>query len=71
MSVSDHAVVRLDGVEIPLIGVDRQVSLETCDLCGSMALLQDTRYEDGLFICRGCHAIKARYQRHWKRMEPR
>lgn len=33
--VHDHATVKLDGVDIPLIGVPVYGTLEECDLCHS------------------------------------
>ncbi len=51
---SDHATVKINNMDIPLIGIPTMGSQETCDICGNNEVhIQDIEF-DGKFKCPDC-----------------
>lgn len=49
-----HATIRLDGRDIPLIGIPKEAGEEECDVCHQRFKLQDVTFALGKFWCQGC-----------------
>jgi hypothetical protein len=49
-----HATVMIGGAPIPLIGVPREATMETCDICQRGCHLQQVHFNGNLFICDRC-----------------
>lgn len=49
-----YATVRLDGRDIPLIGIPKEAGEEECDACHQRFKLQDVTFALGKFWCQGC-----------------
>lgn len=50
-----HATVRIDDMEIPLIGIPKDEVFETCDKCRKHFHLQDIVLTDTTFLCKICY----------------
>jgi hypothetical protein len=55
--MSKHAIVKLGGYEIPLIGIPMESTLEKCDYCAGKFGLLDIRFLGSKFICQKCERI--------------
>lgn len=49
-----HAEVKRDGYVIPLIGIDPEATVETCELCGKQFGLYDIELIGEQFMCKKC-----------------
>ena len=49
-----HATVRIDNMEIPLIGIPKDEVYEQCDRCKASKHLQDIVLTDSGFLCNVC-----------------
>lgn len=49
-----HATVRIDNMEIPLIGIPNAEVHETCDKCHGQFHLQDIVLTEVGFLCKVC-----------------
>lgn len=49
-----HATVILDGVEIPLISVPTEATLEECDLCHDLFHISVVRWTGTQILCKKC-----------------
>lgn len=50
-----HAVIRIDGFEIPLIGIVPDATQDKCDRCGRTVQFQSLGWTDGKLICDNCN----------------
>ncbi len=55
-----HATVKLDGREIPLIGIKPHYTEEVCDGCRQVLHLGDITLEGAKFLCQSCRTNKRR-----------
>ncbi len=54
MSLKDHACVRIDGQDIPLIGVPPRAGMERCDRCGRWKPIQQVQLVIDDLVCLDC-----------------
>jgi len=58
-----HASVKLDGMEIPLIGIPMAATQEKCDCCRKEFHLQSVALQFcGFFFCPECQMLDPEYQ---------
>lgn len=53
-----HATVKIDNMEIPLIGIPKENVNETCDHCHKSFHIQDIVLTDTQFLCKNCQDEK-------------
>lgn len=51
-----HAIVKLDGKDIPLIGIQPESTQDNCDVCGNLKHISLLEFVDGKLICDDCRA---------------
>lgn len=52
--IMKHATVKIDNMEIPLIGIPKDSSDEICDRCHKSFHIQDIILTDSQFLCKVC-----------------
>lgn len=52
--MSAHATVKIEGADIPLIGVPESATMERCDSCMKLVHISGAHYCEWGFLCDDC-----------------
>lgn len=58
MTKMDHATVKIDNWDIPLIGIPQYGVREKCDKCKKECHIQDITLTETMFLCKVCQDEK-------------
>lgn len=49
-----HATVKIGNYTVPLIGIPKSATDETCELCGDVMHMSESTFQDGKMLCKTC-----------------